>query len=182
MGCLADAGEAAGSRCLQARCPQAEPPGLRRGSACPAPAPPGPCAAGGAGCGQDAFRKCGRGVLLALGEPTVCEKKPMASTTPPDNGAERRGRQGAGPGKAPRAGCVGQRQGGRAERAPRGGRSEHACARRGPGTRVALSSGGRRLPRPGCSWPRPCEAPFGEGAGKVSEARLAQASVVILRA
>lgn len=66
------------------------------------------------------------GVLLALGEPTVCEKKPMASTTPPDNGAERRGRQGAGPGKAPRAGCVGQRQGGRAERAPRGGRSEHA--------------------------------------------------------
>lgn len=66
------------------------------------------------------------GVLLALREPTVCEKKPMASTTPPDNGAERRGRQGAGPGKAPRAGCVGQRQGGRAERAPRGGRSEHA--------------------------------------------------------
>lgn len=44
------------------------------------------------------------------------------------------------------------------------------------------SYGGRRLPRPGCSWPRPCEAPFGEGAGKVSEARLAQASVVILRA
>lgn len=64
------------------------------------------------------------GVLLALGEPTVCEKKPMASTTPPDNGAERRGRQGAGPGKAPRAGGLRGTAAGRPGRAGTAGRAQ----------------------------------------------------------
>lgn len=149
MGCLADAGEAVGSRCLQARCPRAEPPGLRGDSACPAPAPPGPCAAGGAGCGQDAFRKCGRGSFWLSENPRSVKRNQWQALRPQTTGQSegdgrardrerRRGRAAWDSGRA--AGQSGHR--GEGAVSMREARAGHA---RGPELRRAAAPASRLL-------------------------------------
>lgn len=148
LGVTGERGRGRGKQMLAGVVPTCRASGLRRGSACQAPAPRGPVPlAGRAGPGR--LQEVWLGGLLALEEPVVCKRKPMASNEPPDSGAEQRGQQCLGPGKALRAwpgpgrgrGCEGQRQSSRG-RAGAVGRAQGARVRclMGPGQAVAPGS------------------------------------------